>query len=47
VVGFIGPEYLYDGKQITRAGLASDESPVQELREASLRRETACASGRG
>jgi ethanolamine ammonia-lyase large subunit len=21
VVGFIGPEYLYDGKQITRAGL--------------------------
>ena len=21
VVGFIGPEYLYDGKQVTRAGL--------------------------
>ena len=21
MVGFIGPEYLYDGKQITRAGL--------------------------
>ena len=26
---------------------ASDESPVQGLREASLRRETACASGTG
>ena len=27
VVGFIGPEYLFDGKQITRAGLEDHFCP--------------------